>query len=179
MPPQDSTVQENVRRGSQSVNPEDAPAATESNEQHAAPRGQDDDAQPQVNRSTTTSTLGHYLSFFFYQDPSTEDRRPSESREDEDSKAIVPSGQEGEGMVPTEDATENDPNQDDAADEQSAQANMGPMNGNFMNFGGGDMNQMQMMMAMQNGMNPAAFGSFPMMGMFFFHSCRFTYESAR
>ena len=82
-------------------------------------------------------------------------------------------------MVPTEDATENDPNQDDAADEQSAQANMGPMNGNFMSFGGGDMNQMQMMMAMQNGMNPAAFGSFPMMGMFFFHSCRFTYESAR
>lgn len=31
-----------------------------------------------------------------------------------------------------------------------------------MNFG--DMNQMQMMMAMQNGMNPAAFASFPMMG---------------
>ena len=71
-------------------------------------------------------------------------------------------------MVPTEEATENDPNQDDAADEQSAQANMGPMNGNFMSFGGGDMNQMQMMMAMQNGMNPAAFGSFPMMGKFFF-----------
>ena len=36
-----------------------------------------------------------------------------------------------------------------------------------MNFNGGsgDYNQMQMMMAMQNGMNPNAFGGFPMMGM--------------
>lgn len=44
----------------------------------------------------------------------------------------------------------------------------GGMNGQFpnMNFGGGDfsqMNQMQMMMAMQNGMAPNGFG-FPMMG---------------
>lgn len=30
---------------------------------------------------------------------------------------------------------------------------------------GGDMSQMQMMMAMQNGMGPNAFGNFPMMGM--------------
>jgi hypothetical protein len=30
---------------------------------------------------------------------------------------------------------------------------------------GGDFNQMQMMMAMQNGMAPNAFGGFPMMGM--------------
>ena len=30
---------------------------------------------------------------------------------------------------------------------------------------GGDMSQMQMMMAMQNGMAPNAFGNFPMMGM--------------
>ncbi|KAI8634578.1 hypothetical protein F5Y19DRAFT_117546 [Xylariaceae sp. FL1651] len=54
--------------------------------------------------------------------------------------------------------------------DQSEQAGMNfgfdPLNNNFnMNFGNGDMNQMQMMMAMQNGMNPAAFGSFPMMGM--------------
>lgn len=46
----------------------------------------------------------------------------------------------------------------------------GGMNGQFpnMNFGGGDfsqMNQMQMMMAMQNGMAPSGFG-FPMMGRF-------------
>ncbi len=59
---------------------------------------------------------------------------------------------------------ENDQNQDDGTDDQAVQPGMGPMNGNFMNFGGGDMNQMQMMMAMQNGMNPASFGSFPMMG---------------
>ncbi|KAK5627703.1 hypothetical protein RRF57_003418 [Xylaria bambusicola] len=54
--------------------------------------------------------------------------------------------------------------------DQSEQSGMNfgfdPMNNNFnMNFGNGDMTQMQMMMAMQNGMNPAAFGSFPMMGM--------------
>lgn len=30
--------------------------------------------------------------------------------------------------------------------------------------GGGDFNQMQMMMAMQNGMGPNSFGGFPMMG---------------
>jgi hypothetical protein len=30
---------------------------------------------------------------------------------------------------------------------------------------GGDVNQMQMMMAMQNGMPPNTFGNFPMMGM--------------
>jgi hypothetical protein len=34
-----------------------------------------------------------------------------------------------------------------------------------MNFAGsGDFNQMQMMMAMQNGMQPNAFGGFPLMG---------------
>lgn len=39
--------------------------------------------------------------------------------------------------------------------------------GSFTNMGfgaGGDFNQMQMMMAMQNGMAPNAFGNFPMMG---------------
>lgn len=35
-----------------------------------------------------------------------------------------------------------------------------------MNFGNGDFNQMQMMMAMQNGMGPNNFGGFPMMGEF-------------
>jgi hypothetical protein len=41
-------------------------------------------------------------------------------------------------------------------------------NGQFsnMNFGGGDFNQMQMMMAMKNGIPPNAFGAFPMMGKF-------------
>lgn len=33
-----------------------------------------------------------------------------------------------------------------------------------MMFPGGDFNQMQMMMAMQNGMGPNSFGGFPMMG---------------
>jgi len=52
-------------------------------------------------------------------------------------------------------------------------SNAGPgfnaMNGAFpnMNFGAaGNMDQMQMMMAMQNGMPAGAFGGFPMMGTF-------------
>lgn len=36
-----------------------------------------------------------------------------------------------------------------------------------MNFGAGNFDQMQMMMAMQNGMAPNAFGAFPMMGSFY------------
>jgi hypothetical protein len=38
--------------------------------------------------------------------------------------------------------------------------------GGFPGMGmGGDFNQMQMMIAMQNGIGPNGFGSFPMMGM--------------
>lgn len=67
-----------------------------------------------------------------------------------------------------EDGEKGDPVAEAGAD-QSEQSGLNfgfdPMNNNFnMNFGNGDMTQMQMMMAMQNGMNPAAFGSFPMMG---------------
>lgn len=43
----------------------------------------------------------------------------------------------------------------------------GASNGAFPNMGfagAGDFNQMQMMLAMQNGMPPGAFGGFPMMG---------------
>jgi hypothetical protein len=73
----------------------------------------------------------------------------------------------------TEGSTGEDGEKGDAVAEvgagQSEQSDMSfgfdPVNNNFnMNFGSGDMTQMQMMMAMQNGMNPAAFGSFPMMG---------------
>lgn len=42
--------------------------------------------------------------------------------------------------------------------------NGGFQNSNFQ--GQGDLNQMQMMMAMQNGMAPNSFGGFPMMGMY-------------
>ncbi|KAK6864162.1 hypothetical protein PG990_006402 [Apiospora arundinis] len=49
------------------------------------------------------------------------------------------------------------------ADMEADQDNANESSEGVNNFG--DMNQMQMMMAMQNGMNPAAFGSFPMMGM--------------
>jgi hypothetical protein len=45
----------------------------------------------------------------------------------------------------------------------------GTTNGNFS--GSGDFNQMQMMMAMQNGMAPNSFGGFPMMGMLSSDNC--------
>lgn len=84
--------------------------------------------------------------------------------------AVVPHPQSAEN-----DNTEGDEvidvNQDDTTkDEENAddqkEFSPQPMNGQFqeMNFQGqGDFNQMQMMMAMQNGM-PNSFGNFPMMG---------------
>lgn len=65
-------------------------------------------------------------------------------------------------------------NEADEGDEQAGddQENYGSesMNGgmsNMMFSGSGDFNQMQMMMAMQNGMGSNTFGNFPMMGMTF------------
>ena len=49
----------------------------------------------------------------------------------------------------------------------SRQVEMEATNGGFPNMefqGSNDYNQMQMMMAMQNGMAPNSFGGFPMMG---------------
>ncbi|KAF5703186.1 hypothetical protein FMUND_13122 [Fusarium mundagurra] len=57
---------------------------------------------------------------------------------------------------------ENDEDQDQEKPDSDS------MNGNFPNgafSNSGDFNQMQMMMAMQNGMAPNSFGGFPMMGM--------------
>ncbi|POR39358.1 Uncharacterized protein TPAR_00439 [Tolypocladium paradoxum] len=55
---------------------------------------------------------------------------------------------------------------DNGNDQNTEEANA--MNGGYANMmftgGGGDFNQMQMMMAMQNGMGNNSFGSFPMMG---------------
>ncbi|KAI1661770.1 hypothetical protein F4813DRAFT_345695 [Daldinia decipiens] len=87
---------------------------------------------------------------------------------DDESEAVVPHDQGGQDGAAVEDIQEADQGGD--GKDQLAQSGMGSsfesMNGNFnMNFGNGDLNQMQMMMAMQNGMNPSAFGSFPMMGM--------------
>lgn len=48
--------------------------------------------------------------------------------------------------------------------EQFNDAANGGFQQNMMFPGGGDFNQMQMMMAMQNGMGPNSFGGFPMMG---------------
>lgn len=76
----------------------------------------------------------------------------------------------------------NDGDENDNMDQQKSSFpnsfGFGGMNGQFpnMNFGGGDfnqMNQMQMMMAMQNGMAPNSFG-FPMMGKCTFVDAKFT-----
>ncbi|KAI0166032.1 hypothetical protein GGR57DRAFT_444935 [Xylariaceae sp. FL1272] len=72
--------------------------------------------------------------------------------------------------TPGDDGDKDDDTIVEAGTNQSDQAGMSigfdSMNNNFsMNMGNGDMNQMQMMMAIQNGMNPSAFGTFPMMGM--------------
>ncbi|KAI3336473.1 hypothetical protein HD806DRAFT_7225 [Xylariaceae sp. AK1471] len=103
-------------------------------------------------------------------DAAKADSHPPEEQHAETEEAEGPGPQ---GHV-TEETAGGDGEKDDAVAEvsadQSEQSGMNfgfdPMNNNFnMNFGNGDMTQMQMMMAMQNGMNPAAFGSFPMMGM--------------
>jgi hypothetical protein len=54
----------------------------------------------------------------------------------------------------------------EAEDNDNDNATEGDMSNANFNGASGDYNQMQMMMAMQNGMNPSAFGGFPMMGRF-------------
>lgn len=73
----------------------------------------------------------------------------------------------GDAEAASEDADGAENNKDNSQQNQSFPNGLGfggGMNGSFpnMNFGG-DFNQMQMMMAMQNGMAPN-FGAFPMMG---------------
>ncbi len=60
-------------------------------------------------------------------------------------------------------------NDDEGQQQQQQGYNAEAMNGGFQNMGfqsQGDFNQMQMMMSLQNGMAPASFGGFPMMGEF-------------
>lgn len=54
----------------------------------------------------------------------------------------------------------------EASGDQQEGYETGDANGGYSNMfsGSGDFNQMQMMMAMQNGMGPNSFGGFPMMG---------------
>lgn len=105
------------------------------------------------------------------------------------------------GQEPSEDVVENGPNQtvDTVAEGENAQIEEKDVNsqvivgqniqqapgvgagigfdasGAFPAMGfGGDFNQMQMMMAMQNGgMGPNSFSNFPMMGMFILLFCRY------
>ena len=58
-----------------------------------------------------------------------------------------------------------DPDAQQSAD-AGAIASVNATNGNYPNMAfGGDMDQMQMMMAMQNGMMPNAFAGYPMIGL--------------
>lgn len=79
----------------------------------------------------------------------------------------VPDGDSPNEQVLVQDVKEDG---DEAVDEQQNFGSEG-MNGGFLNAnnfsGAGDFNQMQMMMAMQNGMG-SNFGGFPMMGTCFF-----------
>jgi hypothetical protein len=77
-----------------------------------------------------------------------------------------------DGQIGQDEAGRNGVNSQDVGQSEISQTpgfGMGfdAMAGGFPNMGmmgaGGDINQMQMMMAMQNGMAPNAFGGFPMM----------------
>ena len=96
-----------------------------------------------------------------------EDHQPDEATE-APSNAVETQGEHDDQVVP-QDAEQQDATEQGDEDEASGQdqENFGnDMNNGFpnMNFNGtGDFNQMQMMMAMQNGMGNNAFGGFPMM----------------
>ncbi|KAI1144053.1 hypothetical protein F5Y05DRAFT_363476 [Hypoxylon sp. FL0543] len=102
-------------------------------------------------------------------DASTNGQAGEQHDEAKEPQAIVPSAEQGEDGAALEEAPEIGQSTD--GKDQHAQSdggpNINPMASGFgmNNFANGDMSQMQMMMAMQNGMNPAAFGAFPMMGM--------------
>lgn len=64
-------------------------------------------------------------------------------------------------------AAEGDDDAEQAGNDQEQYGGSDAANGGFqqnMMFPGGDFNQMQMMMAMQNGMGQNSFSGFPMMG---------------
>ncbi|KAI1496724.1 hypothetical protein F5X99DRAFT_58744 [Biscogniauxia marginata] len=136
--------------------PADPVAATASAASEA-----DVSANMTVGAETAVSTLPE-------QEISTSDPSQERQVEDEESKAIVPHGpgnEYGVGLGETKEDVEGEGHGDQPG-QSGTNFGFDPMNANFnMNFPNGDMNQMQMMMAMQNGMNPAAFGAFPMMGM--------------
>lgn len=74
-------------------------------------------------------------------------------------------GNDGEGGQQPDQTAEDDGDEDGNDQENyGADATNGGYN-NVIFSGFGDANQMQMMMAMQNGMGPNTYGNFPMMGM--------------
>ncbi|ORY69512.1 uncharacterized protein BCR38DRAFT_405223 [Pseudomassariella vexata] len=92
---------------------------------------------------------------------------PSGEQDANKEQTLAPSGQDTSENADMENADESVETVEGKEGELGVSFGQDSMNGAFngMNIAGGDMNQMQMMMAMQNGMNPAAFGSFPVIGM--------------
>ncbi|KAI0383017.1 hypothetical protein F5Y04DRAFT_251657 [Hypomontagnella monticulosa] len=150
---------------------EQTPGDTAPAKQNAAePQGADSAQPPTVTESedpTTTEPKSDVDSHTKENAPA--DVQPQEQPAgDEGREIIVSNGQDSQDETALEEVQETEGDGD--GKDQLAQSGMGSnfesMNGNFMGFNnGGDMNQMQMMMAMQNNMNPAAFSAFPMMGM--------------
>lgn len=164
-PPVDAAVPERGGSEPQTTNPAAHTAVIESIELPTADTKLDDDTPPQEVCLQRVFLCIFYLTNL--QGVSVNGQAQEQPVEDDESKALVSSEQEGQERATLEETEEKGQGEED--DDQTAQSGMGSgfdsMAGNFnMNFGNGDMNQMQMLMAMQNGMNPAAFGSFPMMG---------------
>jgi hypothetical protein len=107
-----------------------------------------------------------------------QDHQPTEvaaqSSSTEPANGQGPPKEDGEGLAGEEKPGENKEGDENVEDNSGDQPNQvtaeagvngvtGFPNAN-MNFGAGNFDQMQMMMAMQNGMGPNAFGGFPLMG---------------
>lgn len=116
------------------------------------------------------------LRLHLHQDAQDHDEEPGLSKGDEDdNETIIITGDEDAATAPRRGSQQDDDtadNGDDQGDDASTNPNMSfnSMNGgSFPNMsfnGSGDFSQMQMMMAMQNGMGANSFGNFPMMGTF-------------
>ncbi|KAH7041094.1 uncharacterized protein B0I36DRAFT_379917 [Microdochium trichocladiopsis] len=145
--------------------------APPSGEQVLGDPAQPADGRPQEVRGATLNDLSSCASNEISKGDATVARIDADGKPtDQDLAETTEFTPEGGDAVAGDDADEVTEAADD--DQNGYQENgmgysSGPSGGNFngMNFAGADMNQMQMMMAMQNGMNPAAFGSFSMPGM--------------
>ncbi|KAL1866195.1 hypothetical protein Daus18300_006859 [Diaporthe australafricana] len=141
-------------QGTQQEGEQSAQVDDLSTEQNAAP----ETTETNVDRTSATENeiepSGEQVSGEVENPEDVKTEEQNESNEDK-----------GDAEAAPEEADGDEDNKDNSQQNPSYPNGFGGMNGSFpnMNFGG-DFNQMQMMMAMQNGMAPN-FGGFPMMGM--------------